>query len=261
MLDYLGLATNMSKLRKEIEDSIGEKVKELMTYVAKDDWLGAIPSLTAYVPRFVDLKHNLSSVFQLLERIDVRFKGLAESTDRLLRGDIFDLYPSPSQLSKYLDTIAGFYQTYHEPYVKKLEILDEEERLRLNEAYHSFIEACYWSSIVNCAVVLEKRLFVILTRRNRQFLIEKSQHLRFMFGQLIEVYVKSPHEFNDCIPKEHVKLLELINTYRIPSAHAKEFSPKPQDASAVFDLTMSFLLDNKCQPPKKRGPRRSGNNQ
>ncbi|MFX1563783.1 MAG: hypothetical protein ACFFDP_10825 [Promethearchaeota archaeon] len=250
--DYVADAKDITILCQWIKKEAHEDLKR----ISSDFSLDAIELLLRVIDNLRFGKKYLDATLELLSRLDSRFQFLTPTTNRLMQGSSLGTLPSPKELTDYLDEIVQKYKELREPNVTKLDQLDEEITARLNEAFHALCEHCYYSTIINCGVALESRLLLILRRRNTKYLQTIDRNLRFTFGQLINTYLQHPHRFHNCIPHRHQKLLELVNSYRTISAHPKGILVDVNTADAVFNLTMKFLIDDDCQPPKRRGPKK-----
>jgi hypothetical protein len=207
------------------------------------------------IPRFWmsfrDYERRIRGAGDVLARMDDTFRDLYGTTlvfgagYRLIFGNTIGFNENISRVlmeyNKVKDTIPGF-----------IEKFDNEEILRIQEAYHTLIEGCYWSSVINSAVALEKRLFMILKSRNTKFMKQYRASLRFSLGELIGLYIDNKKSFHSCIPHRHDNLLTLVNDYRIISAHSKQFDLDSPTADAIFNLTLKFLIDDECHPVSRK---------
>jgi hypothetical protein len=137
-----------------------------------------------------------------------------------------------------------------------LSALTSEESSRIDEAFHCMKEKCNWSSVINSAVALESRLFKILNRKSKRTLVSIRPDLIFTLGNLADAYLNNKQKFGNCIPNRHEHLLKLVNSFRIVSAHPKQYEVDKNTTEAVFNLTLNFLLDQECMPLRKPGPKK-----
>ncbi len=100
---------------------------------------------------------------------------------------------------------------------------------------------------------MESRLFLILLAKSRKTLEQSDPEMRLSLGQLADLYVRNRAVFGSCIPKVYENLFKQLNEYRTVSVHPKQFKVDKKTADAVFNLTLAFLLDEACAPPRKKG--------
>lgn len=127
---------------------------------------------------------------------------------------------------------------------EKLSILKSEEKDRLNEAVHCFLEYCYYSTIIMSVSAIEFRLLNLMSSVNPQ----RAQQINLeelTLGQLIREYLENKEAYKNVIPEKYQPLLQLCNTYRILSVHPKKEEITRGKASSILNLTFIFLLDKK----------------
>lgn len=126
--------------------------------------------------------------------------------------------------------------------VKKIELLNEDEKTRLNEAFNCYVNDLYYSSIVMSVSSIESRLFSLMKSKNTEARID-----RMTLGELISEYLKNEANYNNIIPKKHLPLLNYCNTYRVLSAHPKKEKITKSNATSIICMTCSFLFDDNCR--------------
>jgi len=122
---------------------------------------------------------------------------------------------------------------------------DEEEKQRVNEAIHSHLERCDFSCIAMSVSAVESRLLKLMCLAHPD---SKPKFDKMTFGQLLQEYANDPRKYSDIVPAEHTHLLTLSNDYRIFSVHPKGRKITPQVATAIFNLSLEFLIDNQMRP-------------
>ena len=198
---------------------------------------------------YVNLRERFRSVLEFITRVDEDYEGLLSILNQLD-------YPNEYNYEEYqkiVNRIAKDYEKKKSPSLVSLGKLSNEEVDRIEESFHCLREKCYWSAVINGAVALESRLFQILKRRSKKTLKGINPALRFTLGALADAYLRNKSAFGNCIPKRHEHLLKHINEYRIISAHPKQFKVDKKTADGIFNFTLAFLLDEECEPPKKKG--------
>lgn len=206
-------------------------------------------------PEFWDIyNHNQRKILgasDFMARLDDRFRPLFGAAS-LLGGEIFSYYGNLERFMENIEVVKKEFNKIKEIIEDFVSLFDHEERRRIEEAYHTLIEDCFWSSIINSAVALEKRLFSILKSRNTKFMKERNPNLRYTLGALIRLYLDNEGKFQSCIPNRHHNLLSLTNDYRILSAHSKQSDFDRPIADAILNLTIKFLIDNDCRPVRRK---------
>jgi hypothetical protein len=192
---------------------------------------------------------ELKNVIDFLSRIDEAFNKLSFELERYETQNM----PKRGSFEKAMNAISSKYNGIKSANLERVKRLSEEESSRIDEAYHCLKERCYWSAVVNAAVGLESRLFEILKGKNKATLEGIKSNMRFTLGALADAYLNNKSDFGRCIPDRHEHLLKLVNSFRIVSAHPKQFEVDQVTADAVFNLVLKFLLDRECELPKKRG--------
>ena len=203
-----------------------------------------------YTPRFLQLfnpiEHvidacgvfNIKAITKNEDFIGERVYGLK---DRSLPRDIFKMLVSD---------IESVFRTAREEIEHLCSILDETETSRINEAIHDFFEGCYYSSVAMSVCAIESRLLKLMASAKSS---EEEKLEDMTLGQLIREYLNNKEDYKSKIPEEHGHLLELCNTYRIFSVHPKEVEITKNKASAILNLSIAFLTDEKTQIAGKNG--------
>lgn len=127
---------------------------------------------------------------------------------------------------------------------KKIDFLDDEEKKRLNEAFHCFVEGCYYSCIAMSVSSIEFRLLDLMSKANTEKTIELK---KLTLGQLVQEYLNNKKNYKEFIPKKYEALLMLVNEYRIFSVHPKKEKVSKNSASSILNLTCEFLFDERLK--------------
>lgn len=122
---------------------------------------------------------------------------------------------------------------------------DEEEKERINEAIHNYLEGCNYSCVAMSVSAIESRLLKLMCFVNPD---SEGDLEKKTLGQLIVEYIDNKSKYKDIVPKEHENLLGLCNTYRTFSVHPKKRKIKATTASAIFQLAIDFLTDPNTKP-------------
>lgn len=116
-------------------------------------------------------------------------------------------------------------------------LLSKEETERLDEAIHDLLEGCYYSATAMSVAAIEFRLLRLMKNASRDEGLDD-----LTLGQLINKAL-SDKTYSGLVPKKHEPLLQLCNTYRIFSVHAKAERITKSVSYSMLNLSLSFLLD------------------
>jgi len=176
--------------------------------------------------------------------------GLSEFQESVFRRAVFSLENTAS--TETLDDLRGHLNMIRATFLRakdRISVLcsafDEEERERVNEAIHNYFEGCNYSCVAMSVSAAESRLLKLmcLASPDSRRQLEKST-----LGQLIAEYTNKKEKYRHVMSERHEPLLDLCNTYRIFSVHAKSQKISGQIASAVLNLTVEFLTDPNTKP-------------
>jgi len=142
----------------------------------------------------------------------------------------------------HLDGLIGIFsnKSVKKQVESRLSILDSEERHRLDEAIHCFLEDCNYSAVAMSVSAIEFRLLSLMTSIHREPDLNK-----MTLGQLINEYLNNKKKYKNIIPKKYEPLLEYCNTYRIFSVHPKKEKINKSAATSILHMTFQFLLDRR----------------
>jgi len=169
-----------------------------------------------------------------------------------LKNDVHEL--KNSQLMKTKDRFDEILNNIKEsiPYLerdirKKLSGLTCEECRRLDEALVTHSNYCFYSSVIMAVSAVEFRLHYMIKNTDEDLYFKQFENATL--GQLIQIFNKSEYneeKYNNIkqlMPKRHFPLVQLLNLYRIVSAHPKEVNVSPQIAESILNLSFAFLTD------------------
>jgi hypothetical protein len=144
-----------------------------------------------------------------------------------------------------VETICFAFSAFEEEIQQFCSSFGDDERVRINEAFHCYREGCIYSSVAMSVSAVESRLLQLMCIANPSL---KKQLEKKTLGQLISSYVENPAEYRDIVPERHKPLLGLCNTYRIFSVHPKKQPISSLSASSILTLALSFLTDDEMKP-------------
>ena len=128
--------------------------------------------------------------------------------------------------------------------LKKLTCLECE---RLGEAITCNLEGCYTAGTVMAASAIEARLHYLIHKKNKK--LYKKSFKDKTLGTIIKLFDKNEYKdkkyigLKKIVPDKHKSLLDIVNTYRIFSAHPILSEIDPKVADSVLNLSFLFLLD------------------
>jgi len=134
---------------------------------------------------------------------------------------------------------------------ERLKLLSRIECIRLDEAMNCLDAECNLSSVVMSVSAVEHRLHKLILKKNKT--IYKKDFEKSTLGGIIALFKKDLYidkkyqSLKKILPDKHKPLLEMLNTYRIFSAHPKDVVITNQVAKSILSLSFSFLIDNDLQ--------------
>jgi len=197
-----------------------------------------------YTPIFYQLFNPIEHVIDAYDVFNI--KSITKNED-FIRERVYGLKDRswPRDTFKMLvSDIKSAFSEAKEEIEHLCSMLDKTERDRINEAIHDFFEECYYSSVAMTVCAIESRLLKLMVSAKPS---EEKKLEGMTLGQLIRDYIDNKEQYKSKIPEEHEHLLRLCNTYRILSVQPKEVEITKNKASAVLNLSIAFLTDEKTQ--------------
>ena len=134
-----------------------------------------------------------------------------------------------------------------------------QECIRMDEAIDGFRYNLFYSSIIMAVSAVESRLHELIAMKNKKYYHNNFE--RATLGQLI-IYFKNHKPINReeerikmILPKKYYALIDILNQYRIFSAHPKSELLDFRIAQSVLNLSFTFLLDDDLKIPQKKKQR------
>lgn len=132
--------------------------------------------------------------------------------------------------------------------IARLKKLNKIECIRLYEAMQTLHVGCHLSSVVMAVSAVEHRFHKLLSKSNPR--LYSSEFERATLGSIIELFRKDSRykdpkykNFKALLPDKHKPLMEMLNIYRIFSAHPKDEIISYQTAKAIISLSFLLLID------------------
>jgi len=132
------------------------------------------------------------------------------------------------------EQLSAFYSTF-----------DEEEKERINEAIHNYLEGCNYSCVAMSVSAAESRLLKLMCLVSPESERELDKKT---LGQLMKEYIGNKSKYSNVVPERHEPLLQLCNTYRTFSVHPKRQKVTVHIATSIFNLAIEFLTDPNTRP-------------
>lgn len=125
--------------------------------------------------------------------------------------------------------------------------LSPQEVERLDEAIVAFSNCCYFSCTIMAVSAVESRLHSKIKKIDETLYAENFESKTL--GQLLQLFNKDTnnakyYEIKKLMPEKYYPLIQLLNQYRILSAHPKNSSIEPQIAESILNLSFAFLTDS-----------------
>jgi len=139
-----------------------------------------------------------------------------------------------------LNLIKSTFRAAEEEISNFCSAFDDEEKIRINEAIHDYLEDCNYSCVAMSVSAVESRLLKLMCLANPDLEPELREKT---LGQLIGEYLENKEKYKKVVPKKHDYLLQLCNTYRTFSVHPKRERIKPTVAGSILTLAIEFLID------------------
>lgn len=146
-----------------------------------------------------------------------------------------------------LDQLVRAVQNTEQEIRPNLEQLTCLECKRLGESISCLESNCFIASTVMAASAVESRLHNLIKKKNNK--IYKQFFQRSALGGLITLFDKNEYKdkkfssLKKIVPDKHMSLLDLVNTYRIFSAHPLGHDMDYRIAETIINLSFLFLLD------------------
>lgn len=240
-IDYLAHFKNAVKLCDEFENSIvyvyfgeGKAEKSSTAYFCLDDY---------YRERFSPIKAcvQLCRILKLLslrkhESFLYEQASSLENPRKIIKLEDF---------KSCLKSVRLAFKIARNEMVAFCSAFDEEEKERMNEAIHTYLEDCNYSCVAMSVSAVESRLLKLMCLASPE---SERELEKKTLGQLIYEYVNNKDNYKNVVPEKHEPLLQLCNVYRTFSVHPKKHKIKGPIASSILNLSIEFLTDQNTKP-------------
>lgn len=204
------------------------------------------PSIELYcwTPRYQEHWQILNDIVDLCDIFGIEYleerKPMMVQRVKILNTP--ESIPIRSNFEFHLDYIKNVFKGVEKEVRNKLQLLDEEEEIRLNEALNCYIQGCKYSAVAMSVSAIEFRLLNLMQSVKPNPDLEKCT-----LGELVNEYLQNKKEYKNVIPKKYEPLLSLCNTYRIFSVHPKREKITKPITTSIVNMTFAFLLDEKIK--------------
>ena len=197
-----------------------------------------------WTPLYQGYWKTLSDIVNICDMLGITHLELNKSVmaQRIEWLDTPELLSKRSYFESYTDLIKEVFKKVEKELREKLQLLEEEEKYRLNEALNCYINECNYSAVAISVSAIEFRLLNLM-----QLVKPNSKLEKYTLGELINEYLQNKKAYKNVIPKKHEPLLNLCNVYRIFSVHPKKEKITRAIATSIINMTFAFLLDKKMK--------------
>jgi len=131
---------------------------------------------------------------------------------------------------------------------EKLQNLTCLECIRLDESLVDYQNHCKYSSIIMAVSAVEYRLHKMIKNIDEERY--ETQFGDATFGQIIKQFTDEgkSKEIKELLDPTHLPLIQLLNKYRILSAHPKSVDIPDVITDSIVSLSFAFLTDPKHSP-------------
>ena|GEM_PF-1843771 len=196
---------------------------------------------------FSDAFHTYT---QLYEFLDINSRKVLYLKFYAHRIDNPDTNRTKEKFKECFDRIIKFIEKTDKEMMEKLKLLHEIECYRLAEAMKCLNHNCNLAAVVMAVSAVEHRLHKLLERKNKT--LYKAKFERGTLGSIIELFRKDTRysdrkydTFKKILPEKHNHLMEILNVYRIFSAHPKDEFISHQTAKSILAFSFLLLIDEK----------------
>ena len=215
---------------------------DMACYVANPEIADLLVLLKKYILRFEYLSVDVYSLEALHERLE-------EIKDPFKNQDL-------KTFKSNLDEICVLVELNEGQVHKRVSLCVCEECSRLDEAVNAFESHCYYSAVIMAVSAVEARLHYLIRTKSRR--IYERHFEDASLGQIVKLL--DPNEYKDRkyssikrgLPANYKPLIEVLNIYRVFSAHPKTEKIDFKIAQSVLNLSFNFLLSEEARIKEKR---------
>lgn len=126
-----------------------------------------------------------------------------------------------------------------------------EECIRLDEAINTYLINSFFSSVIMAVSAVESRFHHLIKNKNK--VIYKKYFERATLGQIIQLFDDNSYKeskfkpLKKILPVKYKSLINVLNYYRVFSAHPKSKEISFKTAQSVLNFSFNFLLDSETR--------------
>lgn len=238
-----------------IEDYIKELVKDADKWCAFTHGEGVevacyyLDDKVKYFNFFLD---RFIKIYEMIGIDPYHLDKLRESSERLRNPETLHSY---DEFKGNIDNIIFIIEHDKSKISSYISQLTCEECIRMDEAITCYMNYSYLASTVLTVSAVEARLHNIFKKKSSKFYKENFETATL--GQLIQIFDEKKYltkkylKYKKILPLEYRPLLEILNAYRVFSAHPKGKKIDSHIAESILKLALSFLVDERLAVEEK----------
>lgn len=173
-----------------------------------------------------------------MERLDQYFHGVANPN---LNRDV-------AKFKENFQRLIDYFEKSDEFIYLKLKMLSKKECFRLYEAIKCLESDCNYAAVVMSVSAVESRLHKLLQTQNNK--LYKEYFEKATLGGILSIFRDDSYKdkkfncFKNVLPDKHKPLVEMLNIYRIFSAHPQDETITDKTAEIIVSLSFLLLIDS-----------------
>lgn len=197
---------------------------------------------------FIGILNFYSDLYEYLDISNDDLQSLKQNFWSIINPE---LNRTKINFEKNLNHLLKILATTDEKIYSRLILLSKVECIRLEEAISCLDNNCNLSSVVMSVSAVENRLHKLIAKKNNK--IYKERFEKNTLGGIISLFRKDCYtdkkylKLKEILPEEHKPLIEMLNIYRIFSAHPKDIVISNQTAKLILSLSFLFVIDKQLQ--------------
>ncbi len=229
-----GLEPHVAKIA---ESFLKRYPKEVDEHFFQHTYSTKISHLGGHLKFYVELLSYLDVPTNQIHRLEQQFWGIVNPEANRVK----------KQFQKHLGYLLPHLKRLDKEVLERIKPIALTEAVRLEESMRALNAHCYLSSVVMSVSAVEYRLHKLLERTNKK--LYRASFKEATLGGIIKIF--RPEEYKDkkykkikeILPDKHKPLMEMLNIYRIFSAHPKEEEVSGQLAKTILSLSFLLLID------------------
>lgn len=210
----------------------------------------ALMPMYCWTPRYQHYWQTINDEVSICDMLGISIldKSQSEMIERVKLANTPEAIIGRSRLENHIDFIKKYFAMASDQIKTKLQLLENEELSRLDEALCCYLDGCNYATVAMSVSAIEFRLFSLM-----KFKCPNAKLEELTLGQLIREYLNNKSKYGAIIPEKHEPLLQHCNVYRIFSVHPKKEKITKSMATSIINMTFAFLLDQELKLEKEVG--------